>query len=961
MSDVLSQTHTAATNLANNPRVNNVLGFLPVKFVQNTLIPLESVQPPASMSAPTALALEQTTLTDINNTSLYMNLYLNSISSGFGDPLFDSAQLAADSKQVVADLAAFYPSPYIFVGPSSVSWAKADSNGNLSSINGPPPSGQFGDIGFAPPSVLEQIPQAGSVDLGVGNSVGTLTFQNGPWTVSGTADTLDAVNVYGTVSAVGAMNLSTLTVSGKLSEAPDSAIIANHVTLLSGSYGEVLSLADVTFLASTGTLAVEDGAPFSFSVQGFTAGNVIDFPGQSNLTVSTDDVDTPSTQATIWDGKTPLYTINFDSGTNIAELETLDDESGGTKLLLDSAPQVTNPDPQLQGSNVDWSLVHLSEAPGGIDVYAPYVPTQGVSGVTIGLGVDLDNVGWAPADFDAVLAAGGETVSSNPALRVLEAAVIPPTIANNDDRNDNATLYLQSVGEIQYAQGISGPQSAALSITPQQAQLLDQAAEIKILTAVENNWSNANTGLAFSALPQPVQTVIADLGFNTGPNFPLTKAGGAVWRDILPAAATISGPNDIGDVNAWAKVAEDLFHYSRNPSRGIADARELLTMPGVAAAVLSPVVPTPITDPAFLFSAAPGTQYALVVTGSETYTLTSLPGSPDMSSLTLPGPSDDVASYSITFLQGTTSTLATAEADAIVDVPAGTTSIVISLLDASGNVLTYPSDFAFYLTYATNGTVNVNVTGNVPPVPATYTAPTLPAGGPGPLPCFVAGTLIRTGRGSVAVENLRRGDLVPTVVGGELKAVVWIGHRTTQCMHHPMPRAVWPVCVHANAFADGQPVRDLFLSPDHAVFINNVLIPVKLLINGTTVTQRPVDTITYYHVELSSHDVLLAEDLTVESYLDVGDRWNFENGGSTTALFPDFGSRRLGVALCWEAYACAPLVQSGPALHAARALLSARAVKAMPAWVRSDWRTHAWCAPGVEPVEPDARLVATGR
>jgi Hint domain len=56
-----------------------------------------------------------------------------------------------------------------------------------------------------------------------------------------------------------------------------------------------------------------------------------------------------------------------------------------------------------------------------------------------------------------------------------------------------------------------------------------------------------------------------------------------------------------------------------------------------------------------------------------------------------------------------------------------------------------------------------------------------------------------------------------------------------------MPETVWPVRVRAAAFGKGMPRRDLWLSPDHAVFVDDVLIPVRHLINGITIAQVPVD------------------------------------------------------------------------------------------------------------------------
>lgn len=81
----------------------------------------------------------------------------------------------------------------------------------------------------------------------------------------------------------------------------------------------------------------------------------------------------------------------------------------------------------------------------------------------------------------------------------------------------------------------------------------------------------------------------------------------------------------------------------------------------------------------------------------------------------------------------------------------------------------------------------------------------------------------------------------------------------------------------------------------------------------------PCRAVTYYHVELRRHDVLDAEGMPAESYLDTGDRRNFENGGSVLALHPDFGGLR------WEAEGYAPLIVTGAKLEAVRQHVDARA------------------------------------
>ncbi|MEJ0016336.1 MAG: Hint domain-containing protein [Acetobacteraceae bacterium] len=218
------------------------------------------------------------------------------------------------------------------------------------------------------------------------------------------------------------------------------------------------------------------------------------------------------------------------------------------------------------------------------------------------------------------------------------------------------------------------------------------------------------------------------------------------------------------------------------------------------------------------------------------------------------------------------------------------------------------------------------------------------AGGIGTAPCFLAGTRIATERGEVAVEDLRVGERVQVVLGGQQsEPVVWLGHRTVDCTRHPEPHKVWPVRVAAGAFGPGRPCRDLWLSPDHAVYIGDVLIPVKCLINGGSIAQVAKDEVTYYHVELPRHAVLLAEGLAAESYLDVGDRSNFANGEGAVALYPDFASR------AWEAAGCAPLVVTGPALQAARR------------WVAGvKQQTDAWLSPARSAARATASATLAG-
>jgi hypothetical protein len=187
------------------------------------------------------------------------------------------------------------------------------------------------------------------------------------------------------------------------------------------------------------------------------------------------------------------------------------------------------------------------------------------------------------------------------------------------------------------------------------------------------------------------------------------------------------------------------------------------------------------------------------------------------------------------------------------------------------------------------------------------------------LACFAAGTRIATSQGGRRIETLRAGDEI-RLADGSTAPIRWIGHRRVAAARHPRPWDVNPVRIRRDAFAECQPAVDLLLSPDHAVAVAGTLIPIRYLINDATIIQQAVDSITYWHIELVTHALLLAEGLPAESYLDTGNRAAFADA-PVPQLHPDFASN------AWAAYACAPLVLGGPVLADARATLLRRALR----------------------------------
>jgi Hint domain len=186
--------------------------------------------------------------------------------------------------------------------------------------------------------------------------------------------------------------------------------------------------------------------------------------------------------------------------------------------------------------------------------------------------------------------------------------------------------------------------------------------------------------------------------------------------------------------------------------------------------------------------------------------------------------------------------------------------------------------------------------------------------------CFAAGTLIRTPRGDVPVEQLNAGDLVETSTGAS-RPVKWIGHRVIDCRKHG-PKAALPIRIAADAFGPDRPSQDLVVTPGHSIcvdLIGETFVSAGNLVNGASIAQVEVDEIDCWHVELDSHDVLLANNLPAESYLDVGNRGFFADDGAT--LDPDEVFKN--AARTYDDF-CRPRMESA-ALSFVRSRLVARA------------------------------------
>jgi hypothetical protein len=173
--------------------------------------------------------------------------------------------------------------------------------------------------------------------------------------------------------------------------------------------------------------------------------------------------------------------------------------------------------------------------------------------------------------------------------------------------------------------------------------------------------------------------------------------------------------------------------------------------------------------------------------------------------------------------------------------------------------------------------------------------------------CFDGGTEILTERGSVPVESIKVDEQVVVRRDGQdvLEPVIWVGKSKIDLSQHAHPELATPIRIKAGALADNTPVRDLVVSPEHCLILNGRCVPAKLLVNGGSVAREyRASPFEYYHIELANHGILIAEGAEAESYLDTGNRANFDNA-ETRMLHPAFEANPTSKR--WLTDACAPL------------------------------------------------------
>ncbi|WP_270727168.1 Hint domain-containing protein [Shimia sp. Alg240-R146] len=194
---------------------------------------------------------------------------------------------------------------------------------------------------------------------------------------------------------------------------------------------------------------------------------------------------------------------------------------------------------------------------------------------------------------------------------------------------------------------------------------------------------------------------------------------------------------------------------------------------------------------------------------------------------------------------------------------------VTGLTDASGNPVTVgdvtvSSDGSGNAVLTFPGGEGIQLNGIDP---ATLTIPKLVSMG---IPCFAAGTRIRTPSGDVPIERLKVGDLVQTLDNG-MQPVLWVGRRhLTQADLAENPK-LQPVRIRAGSLGNE---RDLIVSPQHGMVTTHsgesptLARAIHLARDGGPGFRvaRGIKSVTYYHLMFESHEIIIAENAPSESF-----------------------------------------------------------------------------------------------
>lgn len=154
--------------------------------------------------------------------------------------------------------------------------------------------------------------------------------------------------------------------------------------------------------------------------------------------------------------------------------------------------------------------------------------------------------------------------------------------------------------------------------------------------------------------------------------------------------------------------------------------------------------------------------------------------------------------------------------------------------------------------------------------------------------CFLEDTLISVlDDKQLPVQDLQIGDKVLTSEG-IFEKILWIGVKTVKNALYTDPDQS-PVCISAGALGDNLPLSDLYVTSNHGIIIDGLVINAAALVNDSTIRFVPLaempSEFTYYHIETKNHDEIYANGSLAETFVDYVTRSRFDNYQEYLDLF----------------------------------------------------------------------------
>lgn len=171
--------------------------------------------------------------------------------------------------------------------------------------------------------------------------------------------------------------------------------------------------------------------------------------------------------------------------------------------------------------------------------------------------------------------------------------------------------------------------------------------------------------------------------------------------------------------------------------------------------------------------------------------------------------------------------------------------------------------------------------------------------------CFCRGTLIRTARGEIPVEDLRPGDMVLTQDHG-YQPLRWIGSKSLSTELLSVFPNLRPIRLASGSLGNNLPQRDLYVSRQHRILVSskiaeNIFGEREILVAAKSLTAiagidpvESTESVEYFHLLFDQHEIIFSEGAKTESLFTGEEALKAVDPAARAeiaALFPDLIER----------------------------------------------------------------------